>query len=272
MKLFKTILMTIVASSVVVVAQSVDSAQIIKDKYAEIEAAENAAKDANRTALAAQGRGGAGGIYTGILGYDMIPVKNLIARREVAEASMGFPDSNSIEISGYRFNEQIEEREAIGMFGGIGYAGIGKGMRIGGTLQGGLKHYASTLNGNTVDLAIAVGQTAFLFDKSFEMKKSRFLIGAQVGFGGVGAVFYEDTTSGDFEDNYYEFEGSTMYAVAYYSLFEFHGGYSYQFTKIFQMGLEFTGQTNHSVNGFSGSDGYTTFNPGGNLRFVWGRI
>lgn len=223
----------------------------------------------------APGVGGSGGITIGLKAIDMTPIKESIA----------FDKKRRGENSVYH-NLNIDEKlkgqyETFFISGGQGLVGLGNGVRIGGGLYGGGRTYRiwNDMEDSLYNMASWVGYGGFTLEKSFGSDNVNFLIGTNIGAGSQGVVlwnsdedFYTEATNND---------STTVITVTSndrgvdWSVFfsnEIHTGVTYSFLPWFHIGLEFSGALFVSGAGFKNGVNYTTFNPGGNLRIMFGRV
>lgn len=208
-----------------------------------------------------RGYGGGLGPVIGFYSVNLKPVKRFIDDHK--------------NFSPYHFNIDGSYENFL-LMGGIGYGGIGNGLRIGGGGRGGSRTYTAKGNGDTtVALKICVGFGGVLLEKCLVLGKKNIYFGGMIGGGGIEifAEFSEGpfTNVNNDEDNTINFEAGFM-------LLELHGGFTYTFLNWLHMGFELSLPSFISPGGFKNragfgmSDGFMTANPGFRIRIMFGNI
>jgi hypothetical protein len=163
--------------------------------------------------------------------------------------------------------------------GGMGYVGLGNGLRIGGGGSGGKADITSErYQGDSVMvLKTRVGFGGFLIEKGFVKKRFNYSLGGYIGGGSfkidVTTVDLDSVTAFSLGDNLTksgEIEADFM-------LIEGHGGFTFTIVPFFHIGLGISLPAFISTNGFSSpavtySSEFFTLNPGVNIKFVFGNL
>lgn len=222
------------------------------------------------------GVGGGGGLSIGFKAIDMTPLKNSIAfdiKRKGTES----------EYYGLNIDEKIAGTyETFFMLGGQGLAGVGNGIRFGGGIYGGTRFYR-LYDDNTDSVHTMVvwnGYGGFILEKAFSFNNANLVVGTLLGAGSQGSVLWNSDADNTWEYEYDEDNNivdSTSLddaAVDFATFFvgEIHTGLTYSFLPWLHLGMEFSGAFHVSGAGFKEGEQFTTFNPGGNLRIMFGRV
>jgi hypothetical protein len=222
-----------------------------------------------------RGFGGAGGPLPSLYYIDMEPVHAVVNRYEDLR----------------RIGFKIDEGHApFSFMGGLGYGGVGHGVRIGGGGLGGTRSFAAekdTLvlgNGDVLidkmyEIEVNVGYGGFLLEKAVVAGNMNFFVGGFIGGGGFEVkVSYGD--AGDLLTVTETVAEGTLgqFEAAFFAL-DLHGGMTYTMLPWFHLGFELSAplflSTEGFVRDFGGipvTDGFTTFNGGGGLRFIFGNL
>ncbi len=212
---------------------------------------------------------GGGGGFT--IGFKSMDVSNLSKSIEDDLTRLG----EKSPYHGLNLDKKLDDKyKTTMMFGVQGLAGIGNGFRIGGGVYGGSTLYRSIYNEDVENdslysLVVWDGYGGFILEKSFNFDKANIMVGTLIGGGAQGAVLFNE------DDEYDDTDSSSNdlpYELAVSFVSEIHTGVSYSFTKWFHIGLEFSGALFVSNSGYKSGESFTTFNPGGNFRFMFGRI
>lgn len=230
-------------------------------------------------------RGFSGGLTITPFAFDMGPLKDAITHRENDEK--GLPQSDStLRIGHLDFNSGIDNYEPLVMVGFKGYAGLKDGWRIGGTVRGGFRSFEESIpkTDSVVSLGFGLVQTGFLLEHAFRpMEKSAIVLGGELGFGGYMAVFVKHESVGlsgftggpnsmhDGYSNNDEWENDVLDAWSSFGYFNMNVGFVHSFKKWFHLGIDLVGEFHFSGDGLSGQDSFFTSNPGGSIRFMFGR-
>jgi len=217
------------------------------------------------------GFGGGGGMTFGFKAIDLSHLKTSIAD-DITRKGEKSP------YYGLNINDIIEgDYQTAMMFGAQGLAGLGDGIRIGGGIYGGSSMLRSIYDDSDslYSLVVWTGYGGFIMEKSFDFDDLHIIVGTVLGGGSQGSVLVNDDdiysyeTSIDTSDN---IDFSEPYELAVGFAGEIHTALSYSFTPWFHIGAEFSGLLFVSESGYKNGKNVTTFNPGGNLRFMFGRI
>lgn len=214
------------------------------------------------------GFGGGGGPSVGFKAINIEPLKKSItddiARKGDGSAYHGLDFENKL----------AGTYETFLMLGGQGLAGIGNGVRIGGGAYGGAKLYRTyhDVTDSAFGLTVWNGYCGFIVEKSFPFENANVIVGTLLGGGAQGSILFNMDDANSYNGNSDTTDTDYPYELAVYFAGEVHAGVSYSFLPWFHMGLEFSGALFASGTGFKNGDSFTTFNPGGNIRFMFGRI
>lgn len=214
---------------------------------------------------AARRQGYGGALSTGPFFHflDMEPVRELVESDPYLNDSIGFT---------------LEDRyELVPFMGGMGYGGVGNGLRLGGGGWGGTKQYSKVVDDTVHTLRLGIGYGGLLFERAFVDEQLNYLVGGMFGFGGMGVTVRKTTDASAFVagDN----EGKeTGQAGAAFMVLSVHGGLTYSFLPWFHGGLDAGAAAFLSSSGFFNqaetrlTDGFVTFNPQLRLRLVLGNL
>jgi hypothetical protein len=206
----------------------------------------------------AQGYGGAGGFSHRVVAFDMGPVADLIGESYPA---ITFPTlKNGFTV--------------LPMSGGMGYAGLGNGIRIGGGGYKGSMKFVSRPYNETLDTAMTVkmgvGYGGLLIEKAFVRDNWNTYLGGFIGGGsielqkaiGPASAFSSGLSEPD------ELTGAHLMSI------EFHGGATYTIVPWMHVGGDFTIMSYFANNGFEWSSGGSFYGimPGIGIRVVFGNI
>ncbi|MBN2035340.1 MAG: hypothetical protein JW768_01230 [Chitinispirillaceae bacterium] len=206
----------------------------------------------------AQGYGGAGGFSHRVVAFDMEPVADLI--RESYPA-VSFPTLDN----GFTM---------LHMSGGMGYAGLGNGIRIGGGGYGGSMKFVSRPYNETRDTAMTIKMDisygGLLIEKAIVSGNWNTYLGSFIGGGsielqkaiGKASAF----SSGLNEPN--ELSNAHLMSI------EFHGGATYTIVPWMHVGGDISIMSYFANNGFEWSSGGSFYGitPGIGIRVVFGNI
>lgn len=207
--------------------------------------------------LKKRGYGFAGGPYYGISGINMKPVEKLC---EIDP----YLKSKTFYFSKYHYEPFI-------LSGGMGLAGIGNGMRIGGGGAHGSKKLSSApfQNDSIVILETKVSYGGFIFEKVFQKNKWNIKGGGLIGGGNYNVSVRRSNTV--FQEDYFEENDNTTKA-RFFCLTPY-GGCSYSFFPIFHLGVNISLPVFISTEGFSSATGdFYTMNPALLLKFIFGNL
>jgi hypothetical protein len=229
-----------------------------------------------------RGFGGSASFNTAVLQLQMKPVQTLINQ---------YPDLK-------RLNFPIDSRyETFILAGGMGYGGVGNGIRLGGGGWGGSKTFGATrtLNVSTADssnqidslykLTVGVGMGGFLLEKAYVIDRLNIMLGGFIGAGGISilsdrsegkkSLFFEASEGEDDEGDYTAREPDFH---AQFMLTELHAGLTYSMLSWLHLGLDGWCPLFFSSSGFRNrfeqpiNDGFMSINGGVRVRIVLGNL
>jgi hypothetical protein len=216
-------------------------------------------KGLNKTRV--QGFGGAGGPIPAMLMIKMKPVALVIGREQ------GLSDKKFTIDWGW---------DPFFMMGGMGYGGLGHGVRIGGGGWGGSNRYVSERFGpnrdSTIQLDVHVGYGGFIIEKAFVKDRMNYMFGTLMGGGSIriSKRVLDNSESSAFID--FEGEEKPETAEAKCFVLQAYGGGTYTTLPWFHIGLDGNCALFLSSDGFYSSQGFATLNPGIRLRIIFGNI
>lgn len=203
-----------------------------------------------------KGYGGSGGPFFGIAGIDMGPVRELV--------------ENDRQLREYRFD--IGRYEPFGVNGGMGYGGVGHGLRLGGLGMSGSRSFRGKNGGDsTVVLETEVSYGGFLVEKAFVKERLNAIAGGVMGSGTFEAVrraYGESTIFHAGED-----EPAKSTAEARFFCAQVHGALTYTVATFFHVGAAVSVPTFVSTNGFDyRSSDFVSVNPSLTVRVMFGNL
>jgi hypothetical protein len=209
--------------------------------------------------LRKRGWGGSGGPLAGVMAIYSRPLRDLI--------------SNEASLAGYSFvmNQYFEP---FVMNGGVGYGGVGSGVRLGGGGMSGSRTFQSAIhNDSVVELETSVAMGGFMIEKAFVNDRMNFMTGGFLGGGSIkvkrSATYYTLNSvfsSGDHLDAPEHEE-----ANARFTYLELHSGFTYSFGTFVHGGLNLSLPFFLSPEGFGNKSGdFYTVNPCISARVMFG--
>ncbi len=222
------------------------------------------------------GFGGSGGLTFGLKAIDLSYLKKSF-EDDIKRKGEDSP------YHGLNLNERIEgDYKTTMIFGVQGIAGMGNGIRIGGGIYGGASVFRSIYDNNDSlhTLVTFTGYGGFLMEKSFDFDELHIILGTVIGAGSQGAILIdeEEARNNATVSETYDKEAtlttskSHPYEFAVGFAGEIHTTVAYSLTSWFHVGMEFSGLLFVSESGYKNGKSFTTFNPGANLRFMFGRM
>jgi hypothetical protein len=215
-----------------------------------------------------QGYGGAGGFSNRLVAFNMDPVVDLV-HMDAKLQGISFPSLKK----GYK---------PLTMSGGLGYGGLGNGIRIGGGGYGGSCKYVSTpfpRNGttpdSTVSLKVNIGYGGLLIEKALVKENWNIYLGSFIGGGGVEIrkVTSPVGKSSAFSDAWTDPTSGERARAAFMST-ELHGGATYTIVPWMHIGGDVNALFSYSTSGFdlATSNSFSGFTPGIGFRVIFGNI
>jgi hypothetical protein len=165
--------------------------------------------------------------------------------------------------------------EPIATTGGMGYVGLGNGLRIGGGATGGNRYFASDpYEGDSiVSLNVSVHYGGVIIEKAFVLNRFNFLSGTQVGGGSMTTTIHHTVESGSFMFNPSRSKNRGESKTANFFLLEFHGGVTFSLAPFLHFGTEVSLPVFYSQEGFEAStNAFISMNPAIQLRIVFGNL
>ena len=207
-----------------------------------------------------KGYGVGGGFTPAVIGVNTRPFKEIINEMEITK--------------GRTFNLNSYNCEAIYASGGMGYLGVGNGIRIGVGGLSGERYFSS--EGDKADSAIAlklhIKYGGFLVEKAFVRHNVNYMMGGYIGGGTmtVSARFnqpavYSTTPQGN--------SNELNSVAANFFLAELHGGVTYSILPWLHTGADISLPLFYSADGFQGyTPSFLTVNPVFRARIMLGNL
>jgi hypothetical protein len=207
-----------------------------------------------------KGYGVGGGFTPAVIGVNTRPFKEIINEMEITK--------------GRTFNFNSYNCEAIYVSGGVGYLGVGNGVRIGVGGLSGERNFSS--EGIYADSAVAlklhIKYGGFLVEKAFVRYKINYLIGGYIGGGTMTvnarfnqAAVYSTTPQGN--------SNAFNSVTANFFLAELHGGVTYSILPWLHTGADIAMPLFFSADGFQGyTPSFVTVNPAFRARLMLGNL
>lgn len=162
-------------------------------------------------------------------------------------------------------------RTLITLGGGFIYGGVGNGLRVGGAGRSGTLNFQGVHNDTNYLLGIDLSFGGFLIEKSMVSNNMNYLIGGVFGGGAYTAsLMYGEGAFAKIKNI-----GETN---ASFVNIEVHGGFTYTLAGWFHCGpvvslpLFFSAEGFKNSNGIIKTNGFMTFNPTLQVRFVFGNL
>lgn len=212
-----------------------------------------------------QGYGGAGGFGPRIAVFDMSPIIELARNND----GIIFPTLNG-------------DFTPVIMGGGLGYGGLGNGIRIGGGGWGGSRKYTSrpfrraagATQDSIAEVTAEVSYGGFMIEKAFVKDNWNILVGGMVGGGGLSANIVLKPAKGGsaFSFNTSDLEKPDQSADL--GIFELHGGATYTVASWLHIGGDASMMLYSSINGFAASNSGTFYGamPSIGFRIIFGNL
>lgn len=211
-----------------------------------------------------QGYGGGGGWTPGFMAVDISPV------RELQQKEPGLKAKN-FNLGG--------TYAAFSGGGGMGYGGIGNGVRIGGGGWSASHHYTSDLYGAAHDsiarLDVEASYGGVLFEKAFVRNNFNYFVGGIIGSGSITVTrnYYRQDEPSAFSTDMSGSSAGSEKAEADFTALELHGGCTYSLVSWFHFGLDAGVMGFISTEGFGGStSAFNSINGNVRLRLIWGNL
>jgi hypothetical protein len=203
-----------------------------------------------------------GGPLVGVNAINVKPVKDLVDRvQPLAGRDFGFN----------RYGE-----EPFLMKGGLGYGGVGNGMRLGGGGLHGSRRFVSAKRAGdsaVVVMDVDVSYGGFLIEKAFVRNRCTITAGGMIGGGNfeVKAQMVDTSEYSIFERDRVNPDGAKI-SAQFFNL-EAHGAFTYTVCPIFHLGMDVSIPVFISTNGFEPyTADFATVNPGIRVRLIFGNL
>jgi hypothetical protein len=204
-----------------------------------------------------KGYGVCGGFTPSVMAIDCRPVKYLLAN---------LPAMNANGFSFGRLNYQ-----PIYVSGGIGYLGVGNGVRIGGAGLSGEKNVFGGGAGynSTGTLRLHVEYGGFLVEKAFVRHNANYLLGGSIGSGTLTVHARNGQVLATQNEDDHPYSSVT----AKFLLVEAHGGVTYSILSWLHMGADVSVPFFYAADGFQGyTPSFVTVNPVFRARVMLGNL
>jgi len=227
-------------------------------------AAKTIAEDSRKAArkITEKGYGFAGVVLQGAAAVNIEPVAEMLSYVLPSRAKFQFNDFSY---------------EPMYLTGGMGYVGVGNGIRLGGGGMRGNRRFASAFfSGDSVvsmDLAVRFG--GFCLEKVIYASKNTFIAGGSLGGGGMktGLAILDQESYSPFRPSAEEVEPIEYKASFLYT--ELHGGATHTLLPLLHLGLDIFIPVFFSADGFAPSipsSSFLTVNPVIRARIVFGNL
>jgi hypothetical protein len=207
-----------------------------------------------------KGYGVGGGFTPAVIGVNTRPLKEIINEMEITK--------------GRTFNLNSYNCEAVYASGGMGYIGVGNGVRIGGGGLSGERFFASdrVTPDTALSLRLKVQYGGFLIEKSVVHRNANFIAGGYIG-GGTMTVSARFNQAAGFTP-IQQFDARQYNSVtANFFLTEIHGGVTYTVLPWFHIGADASLPVFYSAEGFQGyASSFVTVNPVFRARIIVGNL
>jgi hypothetical protein len=210
-----------------------------------------------------RGWGGGGGPMAGIFAVNIKPFVDL---------------ANNIKpLRGYHFSFGELNYKAFFMNGGMGFIGVGNGLRLGGGGMDGVRHFTgkSAANSSTINYKTEISWGGFLIEKLVEREKYALTIGGYIGSGSLKADWVEVNENysafGDF--NATSDYGDSAKIKAIFGYFEMHTGIVFHIMRFMHLGGDLSLPVIVSSDGFAPfTKEFISICPGVRLRLIFGNL
>ncbi len=212
-----------------------------------------------------RGIGGGAGFSSALVWLDMTPVNEMLKQTDLDTMGILFPKGST----------------PITLFGGMGYGGLGNGIRVGGIGFGGSKLYTTRKSDTTYTISTGIGYGGLLIERALVVHQFNLLLGGIVGAGGIGVSLNKQQSRYSFGSQPSDIQygiGAGGGAGAGFFLAELHCGFTYSIVSWLHIGGVGAALGMFSSNGFMKADGtsfgsgFITINPSAQLRIVLGNI
>jgi hypothetical protein len=252
------------SSDVVVVRETQDSVYVVNT--ADLPVMLKKSKD-KVGVLRKKGLGIGGGPTPGFYAINMGPVHDLAQR--------------AAPLRDRQFHYGPLDYRAFYMRGGVGYIGLGNGLRIGGGgAQGSSEMTSSLYSGDSAAiLSTKVHFGGLLVEKAVVLNRINGVIGGYIGGGSteVAVKLVDMANASWFNDDGVTNINQTGDMKAEFMYLELHGGFTYTILPIFHIGLDVSAPMFLSPNGFASplvpySSEFFTINPGIRAKIIFGNL
>jgi hypothetical protein len=223
-----------------------------------------------------KGIGGSGGVSAGFMHLDMAPIKELVVREnDLSDKTFDLSDNS------------------IFMFGGQGYVGPGKGVRIGGGGWVGMKNYtsapytplqdSSSISGDSVvQLKVILPYGGLTVEKCYVLRNMNIFVGGLLGGGAMvvqktlyqadAASAFRHYDNSDYDDEEHD-DFIDEFAAMPFLAADLRAGITYSMASFMHLGFEGYALLIYSSDSFGyGYSSVATINPGIRARLVFGTL
>jgi len=210
-----------------------------------------------------QGWGGGGGPMAGIFAVNIKPFVDLA--------------DNVRPLRGNHFPFGSLNYKAFFMNGGMGFFGVGNGLRLGGGGMSGVRHFTgkNAAQDSTINLKAQISWGGFLIEKLIAREKYSLTIGGYIGSGSLKADWVE------VDENYSAFSslndnsgsGDSAKIKAVFGYFEMHAGVVYHIMRFMHIGGDLSLPVLVSSDGFAPfTKEFISICPGVRIRLIFGNL
>jgi hypothetical protein len=251
---------------VLLIKSKKDTVVVITDDFHIQKILQNVSSSVKKSRV--QGYGGAGGFSNRLVTLNMSPVLDLV--------------NSDSKLEGISFPSLKNDFRLLTMSGGLGYGGLGNGIRIGGGGYGGSCKYVSSPFSrhsgdpdSNVTLKVTLGYGGLLIEKAKVKDNWNIYLGSFIG---GGAIEIQKVTSpkgkaSAFSDSWTD-PNNGEHASAPFMATEFHGGATYTIVPWMHIGGDFNALLYYSTSGFGQamSNSFMGITPGFGFRVIFGNI
>jgi hypothetical protein len=162
------------------------------------------------------------------------------------------------------------------MSGGMGFVGVGNGLRLGGGGMSGVRHFPSSSYGrdSSINLTAKITWGGFLIEKYAQGSKYAFTVGGYIGSGSLDADWVEvNSNYSAFIDYNNDDDDNTDKIKAYFGLIELHAGIVYHIARFMHACGDLSVPIMVSADGFAPwTKEFISISPGVRVRIIFGNL
>jgi hypothetical protein len=177
-------------------------------------------------------------------------------------------------LRGRHFSFSKLDYEPFYMSEGMGFLGIGNGLRLGGGGMSGSRHFTSSpyADDSFVNYAVKISWGGFLIEKFVETNKYSYIVGGYLGSGRLKADWVNVRNYTAF-NGYDAFDDDDDDLSAFFGYFELHGGLVYHVAQWMHIGTDISLPLLVSSDGFAPyTKEFINISPGLRIRLIFGNL